>query len=72
MTSTVAHNQPNANTERVILRRTAVELRSGLTRSAMYALIKKKQFPEPIKLTARAVGWDSVAVQAWIDSKVAA
>ncbi len=56
--------------ERTILRRPAVERRTGLTKSALYALVKKGEFVQPIRLTARSVGCDSVAVQAWIDQRV--
>lgn len=41
----------------------------GLSKSSIYALMKAGQFPQPIHLGARAVGWLLSAVQAWIDSR---
>lgn len=45
---------------------------TGLSRSTVYALIKKKQFPVPISLTgARARGWISEEISRWLEDKVA-
>lgn len=56
-----------------IERRPQVEARTGLTRSAIYALMAVNDFPRPVKLSAKAVGWRSEQVDAWIESrKVAA
>jgi prophage regulatory protein len=49
-----------------ILRRREVELRTGLSRSAIYALMAKRQFPAAIRLTAKAVGWLESSVETWI------
>lgn len=43
---------------------------TGLPRSTLYDLIKKGKFPKPHKLGPRTVGWDSLEVQAWIDSRL--
>ena len=45
--------------------------RTGLSRSTLYALIAKRAFPSPVKLSVRAVGWRSADVDAWLDSRVA-
>ncbi|MDG2272480.1 MAG: AlpA family transcriptional regulator [Halioglobus sp.] len=50
-----------------ILRRPSVESRTGLSRSSIYRMIREGKFPPPVRLGKRSVGWDSVAVQAWID-----
>jgi prophage regulatory protein len=44
----------------------------GLSRSTIYAEIKKGKFPAPVPLTdgGRAVGWDSNAVDAWVAARV--
>ena len=47
-----------------------VQARTGLARSTIYALVARKQFPAPIKLTAKSVGWDSARVDRWIDEKI--
>lgn len=43
--------------------------RTGLSRARLYALIKEGKFPVPLRLGARAVGWRSDEVAAWIDSR---
>ena len=54
------------------LRRPEVQARTALGRSTLYALIKKGDFPKPVKLTgARAVAWSSHEVSEWIDSRIA-
>lgn len=53
-----------------ILRRKQVETRTGLSRSAIYALMSRNEFPRPVRLTAKAVGWRSEAVDAWVQSRV--
>lgn len=55
-----------------ILRRKQVEARTGLSRSAIYALKAKGEFPQPLKLTAKAVGWKSSDIEAWLESRVQA
>lgn len=41
---------------------------TGLPRSTVYYLAARGEFPNPVKLSSRASGWDSWAVQAWIDN----
>lgn len=53
-----------------ILRRKQVEARTGLSRSAIYALMARNEFPRPVRLTAKAVGWKQDCVDAWINSRV--
>lgn len=40
-----------------ILRQPDVIARTGLSKSTLYELIRRKQLKAPIKLGARAVGW---------------
>ena len=49
-----------------ILRRKAVEARTGLSRSTLYAAIKERRFPKPVPLGPRAVGWLEREVTDWI------
>lgn len=46
--------------------------RTGLSKSSLYALVKKGQLRPPIALGARAVGWLESDVQDYIDSCVVA
>lgn len=52
-----------------ILRRNEVEQITGLKRSTIYAAIKDKKFPPPIKLIDRAIGWPESVINDWIESK---
>jgi prophage regulatory protein len=40
--------------------------RTGLSRTAVYACMAAGTFPAPVKLNARAVGWKSTDLDAWI------
>ena len=55
-----------------ILRLPQVMARTGLTRSTIYAKVSTGEFPEPINLGARAVGWLSDEVEAWLIARVEA
>ena len=52
-----------------ILRRKEVEQRIGLARSSLYSLIAANQFPRPVQLSVRAVGWREADVNAWLESR---
>jgi prophage regulatory protein len=54
-----------------ILRRPEVEVATGLPRSSLYELIAAGQFPKPIPLGARSVGWLETDVLAWQNGKIA-
>ncbi|NOU22932.1 MAG: AlpA family phage regulatory protein [Methyloglobulus sp.] len=41
----------------------------GLCKSSIYGLIKKGQFPQPIKLTEKASAWKASSVISWIKSR---
>ncbi|MGB8031307.1 MAG: AlpA family transcriptional regulator [Terracidiphilus sp.] len=55
----------------VILRLPAVKMRTGLSRSSIYQWIAKGQFPAPVSLRARAVGWVESEVDEWIARRIA-
>lgn len=52
-----------------ILRRRAVERKTGLTTSTLYRFIKNGQFPAPIKLGVQAVGWLESDIEEWLSSR---
>ncbi len=58
-------------TER-ILRRPEVEARTGLSRSTIYAMRAEGEFPTPVALGKRAVGWHEGDVAAWLESRLPA
>jgi prophage regulatory protein len=53
-----------------MLRRRDVLRRTGLSRSTIYAYIAAKQFPSPIPLGPRAVGWVEDEINAWIEERI--
>ncbi|MER8709145.1 MULTISPECIES: AlpA family phage regulatory protein [Mesorhizobium] len=53
-----------------ILRRDEVERATGLPRSTIYAKIAAGNFPKPIQLSARAVGWLESDIAAWQKSRI--
>ena len=54
-----------------IVKRPEVEAATGLSRSSLYRLAAEGQFPRPIKLGARAVGWRADEIAAWIEARTA-
>ena len=53
-----------------VLRLSAVILATGLARSTIYKLIGLGEFPRPVALTGRCVGWIECEVNAWIQSRI--
>lgn len=52
-------------------RRRAVEEITGLSRSTIYALMDRGEFPRPVKLTRRIVAWPESAIAEWLESRSA-
>lgn len=53
-----------------VLRRNDVEKATGLPRSTIYEKIKKGEFPKPIKLSAKSVGWLESEIIAWQKARI--
>jgi prophage regulatory protein len=58
--------------QQTILRLPQALARTGISRSTAYALIKAGTFPKPIALGARAIGFLSGEIDAWIEGRVKA
>lgn len=43
----------------------------GISRSTLYQLVARGDFPKPIKISRRACAWPESAVQRWIEMRVA-
>lgn len=52
-----------------IMRRPEVEKMVGLSRSASYAAMDRGDFPRPIQIGRRAVGWHQSSVETWLESR---
>lgn len=61
-----------AETHPRIIKRREVEGRTGLPRSTLYDRIRRGDFPAPIQLGARSVGWLEHEVDAWLTERIAA
>lgn len=61
----------NNNTSISLLRIDSVKARTGLGRSTVYKMIADGQFPQPVKISTRAVAWRSNEIDSWIDARVA-
>ncbi len=59
-----------ASTPASILRLKDLQQRVKLSRSTIYAKIAAGDFPSPITLGPRAVGWLESDIQRWITSRV--
>jgi prophage regulatory protein len=55
-----------------IIRRKEVSARTGLPRSTLYLKISKGEFPSPVALGARSVGWAQSAVDSWVQQRIEA
>jgi prophage regulatory protein len=53
-----------------LIRLREVMAKTGLSRSYVYALAQKGQFPKPVKLSERSVAWIEAEVLAWIDERI--
>jgi prophage regulatory protein len=56
---------------RSIIRLPEVKARTGLGRSSIYNMIKTGNFPLPVPIGLRAIGWDSQAIDKWIEERIA-
>lgn len=54
----------------LILRLPDVIRRTGLSRSAVYQKVKEGNFPAPVSLGLRAVGWIDEEIDSWIDQRI--
>ncbi|CAK7009475.1 helix-turn-helix transcriptional regulator [Saezia sanguinis] len=57
-------------TPKRFLRIHEVEALVGFKSAYIYRLIRQKKFPQRIRIGIRAVGWDSEAVNAWIEERM--
>ena len=53
-----------------ILRLPDVIKRTGLSRSSIYQKISDGDFPRPISLSSRAVGWIEFEIDDWLEQRI--
>jgi prophage regulatory protein len=54
-----------------VLRRKAVEAKTGHSTSTIYEKMASGEFPKPVRLGARAVGWVEEEIDRYIDQRIA-
>jgi prophage regulatory protein len=64
----MAAKEPLPETCRLIRVKEVLEI-CGLSRAALYRGIKAQEFPAPVKLSARSVGWLKNEVIAWVEAR---
>jgi prophage regulatory protein len=52
------------------LRLPEVKAMTGLSKSSLYALVRERSFPAPVRLGARAVAWVRSEVRQWAAERV--
>lgn len=55
---------------RCILRLPEVVRRTGFKRSYIYQLMREGTFPQALRIGVRSVGWDSHAIEQWIEERL--
>ncbi len=45
---------------------------TGLSRTSIYRMIGKGDFPKPVQLTLRSVGWWEADVTTWLEQRLSA
>lgn len=53
-------------------RRPEVEEITGLSRTTIYKMMDRGDFPRPVRLTRKAVGWAESSIAEWLESREAA
>jgi prophage regulatory protein len=61
---------PSAPSPQRLIRLPEVESIVGLKKSAIYSAVREGKFPAPIKLSRRAVCWNSQAIDAWVLARI--
>ena len=52
------------------LRLPVVIERTGLSRSTIYEMMDRDEFPRPVKIGARAIAWPSHRLDEWINERM--
>ena len=68
----MTHANPPVPSQVSILRRRAVQARTGLSRSTIYRRAAEGTFPQPVHLGGKTVGWIESEIQSWLEAQIAA
>lgn len=53
-----------------LIKLTSVKSMTGLSKSSIYAMMQKGEFPKCVNIGARAVAWVEAEIQQWIEEKI--
>lgn len=53
-----------------ILRLPEVKRKTGQSRSTIYDKVQRREFPAPVKIGKRAVGWIEAEIEAWLKTRM--
>lgn len=67
----ISSHMPSLDSPLVLLRMPQVRGRTGLSRSTIYAMIARGEFPQPVRLGANSVAWPEADISSWIAARVA-
>jgi prophage regulatory protein len=76
MTLQTVHTAPSAPAPRVLvprdklLRLPDVTALTGCSKSTIYALMKKGEFPKSISITSRMSAWSESSVLTWVQARI--
>jgi prophage regulatory protein len=59
----------NSRSIPLVLRLKQVQNRLALSRSAIYSRLAAGDFPQPIQLGPRAIGWRQVDIDVWLETR---
>lgn len=65
----VISKTPSSEDEVKLLRLKEVMYRCGISRSLIYVLMSRDEFPKQFRIGERAVAWDSREIDEWIMSR---
>jgi len=66
---TPQHYMESHMKERLIRIRDVME-RTGLSRTVLYRKIQHNDFPQPVRITIRCVGWLESEINAWVNQRI--
>ena len=61
--------QENQNNRQFILRMPQVLEQVNLSRTTVYKMIGRSEFPQPVRIGQRSVGWKVEEINSWLQSR---
>ena len=71
MQPTTSNTPAHVQLPTALIRRPAVERLTGMSRSRIYDLMDKGEFPRPVRLGSMSVAWLETEIREWIFSRIA-